>query len=125
VLENLFAISTLESEILISLIYAMVYKAKKKFSAQQNLFELYNWVLVILVPATAAIPVIFSIFPQNPQLILAPFWFGFALWLLIASKAELNENERPHRLKILLRTGLTMFTIAIGAHLIIFFISPH
>jgi len=115
-LENL-SLLTFEVEILISLMYVVIYKAKKKYFTTQKLFELYNWVLVILVPTAAAIPVLFSIYPQNPHFILVPFWAGLAIWLLIASITKLNKDERPYRIKILLNTGLTLFGIGIGAHL--------
>lgn len=117
-----FSLLTLEGEILISIMYVVIYRAKKKYFAQQNLFELYNWILVLAVPATAAIPVLFSIFPQNPHFILAPFWIGLGIWLGIASKAKLNENEKPHRLKILLHMGLILFFIGITAHLLLIYL---
>ena len=46
-------------------------------------------------------------------------WFLVFLWLGIASKAELNKDEKPHRLKILLRMGLILFSIGIAAHLLL------
>lgn len=120
VLDFYSSLATLESEVLISAIYYLIYKAKKKFPDKQNLLETYSWVLVIFVPAAAAIPVLFSIFPQNPQFILAPFWLGLFIWLYASNKAKLNQGEESHRLSMQLRMGWILFPIGIGAHLLLY-----
>lgn len=111
---------TFEVQVLLSVVYFVIYKAKKKLFTKQKLLEVHSWILVIFVPTTALIPVLFSIFPQNPHIILVPYWIGLGLWLLMGSITELNKDEKPLRLQMLLRMGLLLFSIGIVVHLALF-----
>lgn len=115
------ALNLFLQEVFVSLIAVLIYVAKKKFVTKSNLFELYHWVLVIMVPISLAIPVILAIFPKS-HIALAPYWIGIAIWIVIALTKKLNNDEKPHIHKVVIQMTGILFGIGIFAHLLLQFL---
>ncbi len=107
---------------LVSLLYIVIFVAKKKYFTKPNLFDLLHWSLVILIPMPAAIPVLFSISPKS-DIILIPYWIGVMIWIALASWHKLNHEEEPLRNKLLIQMGGIFFAIGISGHLLLHYLS--
>lgn len=115
------ALNLFLQEVFVSLIAILIYVAKKKYVTKSNLFELYHWVLVIMVPISLSIPVILAIFPKS-HIALAPYWIGIAIWIVIALTKKLNNDEKSHINKVVIQMTGILFGIGIFAHLLLQFL---